>query len=91
MKFVFYDLETTGRNSTWDQIIQVGAILVDEEFNELDAVINVLVINYLLNYNDKDSVKVKRRKLNTLKKAVKLSTGKVADKSADIIQKYGFC
>ena len=36
MKFVFYDLETTGRNSTWDQIIQVGAILVDEEFNEIE-------------------------------------------------------
>ena len=36
MNFVFYDLETTGRNSTWDQIIQVGAILVDEKFNEIE-------------------------------------------------------
>ena len=36
MNFVFYDLETTGRNSTWDQIIQVGAILVDENFNEIE-------------------------------------------------------
>ena len=36
MNFVFYDLETTGRNSTWDQIIQVGAILVDEQFNEVE-------------------------------------------------------
>ncbi|MGA0412247.1 MAG: exonuclease domain-containing protein [Candidatus Puniceispirillales bacterium] len=36
MNFVFYDLETTGRNSTWDQIIQVGAILVDDKFNEIE-------------------------------------------------------
>jgi len=36
MKFVFYDLETTGRNPTWDQIIQVAAILVDSNFNEID-------------------------------------------------------
>ena len=36
MNFVFYDLETTGRNPTWDQIIQVAAILVDSSFNEID-------------------------------------------------------
>ena len=36
MNFIFYDLETTGRNSTWDQIIQVAAILVDKNFNELE-------------------------------------------------------
>ena len=36
MNFVFYDLETTGRNTTWDQIIQVGAILLDENFRELE-------------------------------------------------------
>ena len=36
MNYVFYDLETTGRNNTWDQIIQVGAILVDSNFNEID-------------------------------------------------------
>ena len=36
MNFVFYDLETTGRNATWDQIIQVAAILVDSNFNEID-------------------------------------------------------
>ena len=36
MNFVFYDLETTGRNSTWDQIIQIAAILVDKNFNELE-------------------------------------------------------
>ena len=36
MNFVFYDLETTGRNPTWDQIIQVAAILVDNNLNEID-------------------------------------------------------
>ena len=36
MNFIFYDLETTGRNSTWDQIIQVAAILVDKDFNEIE-------------------------------------------------------
>ena len=36
MNFVVYDFETTGRNPTWDQIIQVGAILIDKNFNELD-------------------------------------------------------
>ena len=36
MNYVFYDLETTGRNSTWDQIIQVAAILTDDKFNVID-------------------------------------------------------
>ena len=36
MNFVFYDLETTGRNATWDQILQIGAILVDSNFQEID-------------------------------------------------------
>ncbi len=36
MNYVFYDLETTGRSGTWDQIIQVGAVLVNAEFQELD-------------------------------------------------------
>ena len=38
LRFVIYDFETTGRNSNWDQIIQVGAILVDTSFNELDRI-----------------------------------------------------
>ena len=35
MNYVFYDLETTGRSAAWDQIIQVAAILTDEnlEYN----------------------------------------------------------
>ncbi len=36
MKYVFYDLETTGKNKDWSQIIQFGAICVDEHFKELD-------------------------------------------------------
>ncbi len=36
MKYVFYDLETTGRSPYWDQIIQVAAIYTDEKLNVLD-------------------------------------------------------
>ena len=36
MNYVFYDFETTGRSSTWDQIIQVGAVLVNDTFDVLD-------------------------------------------------------
>ena len=36
MNYVFYDLETTGRNSAWDQIIQVAAILTDDKFNVIE-------------------------------------------------------
>ena len=35
-RYVIYDFETTGRNSNWDQIIQVGAILVDDKLTEID-------------------------------------------------------
>ena len=37
MKYVFYDLETTGKNKDWSQIIQFGAVCVDEQFKELDS------------------------------------------------------
>ena len=37
MNYVFYDLETSGKNPCWDQILQVGAILVDKNFNSLDV------------------------------------------------------
>ena len=36
MRFVFYDTETTGRDKDFDQILQFGAILTDEQFRELD-------------------------------------------------------
>ena len=36
MDFVFYDTETTGSNTSFDQILQFGAICTDAELNELD-------------------------------------------------------
>ena len=36
MNYIFYDFETTGRDSNWDQIIQVGAILTNSSFQEID-------------------------------------------------------
>ncbi len=36
MNYVFYDLETTGKNRDWSQIIQFGAILVNENLHELE-------------------------------------------------------
>ncbi len=36
MNYVFYDLETTGKNKDWSQIIQFGAILVNENLQELE-------------------------------------------------------
>ena len=36
MNYVFYDLETTGKNTVWSQIIQFAAILVNENLEELE-------------------------------------------------------
>jgi len=36
MAFVFYDTETTGLDTTFDQILQFGAIRTDENLNEID-------------------------------------------------------
>ena len=36
MSFVFYDTETTGTNTAFDQILQFGAIKTDHELHELD-------------------------------------------------------
>ena len=36
MTFVFYDTETTGTDTTFDQILQFAAILTDDNLNELD-------------------------------------------------------
>ena len=33
MNYVFYDLETTGRSAAWDQIIQIAALVTDENLN----------------------------------------------------------
>ena len=34
--FVFYDFETSSSNKFWGQIIQIGAILTNDNFDELD-------------------------------------------------------
>jgi len=34
--FVFYDFETSSSNKAWGQIIEIGAILTDDDLNELD-------------------------------------------------------
>ncbi len=36
MAYVFYDTETTGTDSTFDQILQFAAILTDDDLNELE-------------------------------------------------------
>jgi exodeoxyribonuclease-1 len=36
MTFVFYDTETTGTNTTSDQILQFGAIRTDDQLRELE-------------------------------------------------------
>ena len=33
--FVFYDFETSSSNKQWGQIIEIGAILIDDQLNEL--------------------------------------------------------
>jgi exodeoxyribonuclease-1 len=38
MNFVFYDLETSGLSSGYDQVLQFAAIVVDENFVELERV-----------------------------------------------------
>ncbi len=42
MGFVFYDTETTGKDTWFDQILQFGAIKTDVEFNEIDRFENSL-------------------------------------------------
>ena len=41
MNYVIYDFETSGRSSTWDQVIEVGAVLVNDEFQALVEPINL--------------------------------------------------
>src|SRR5262249_7646934 len=36
MSFVFYDTETTGTDTAFDQILQFAAIHTDEDFNEIE-------------------------------------------------------
>ena len=41
MNYVFYDFETSGRSSAWDQIIEVGAVLVNDNFQVLADPLNI--------------------------------------------------
>ncbi len=43
--FLFYDLETTGRSATFDQIVQFAAIRTDSELNELERHNIIIKIN----------------------------------------------
>ena len=45
MKLIFYDLETTGKSSQWDQIIQIAAFYTDINFNIIDKLNYVCKIN----------------------------------------------
>ena len=36
MNFIIYDLETTGRSPYWDQIIQIGAIVLNDQMLEIE-------------------------------------------------------
>ena len=38
MVFVFYDTETTGTDTAFDQILQFGAIRTDDDLNEIDGI-----------------------------------------------------
>lgn len=37
MAYIFYDTETTGTRTSFDQILQFAAIKTDDEFNVLDT------------------------------------------------------
>jgi exodeoxyribonuclease-1 len=41
MNYVFYDFETSGRSSDWDQIIEASAVLVNDEFQVLADPLNL--------------------------------------------------
>ena len=36
MKYIVYDFETTGRSARFDQILQAGFIVYDENFKEIN-------------------------------------------------------
>ena len=45
MNYIFYDFETSGRNSDWDQILQLGAILTNDKFEEIDRFETKCILN----------------------------------------------
>ena len=38
MNYVFYDFETSGNNKDFDQILQLGAVLTDDNFQIKDKI-----------------------------------------------------
>ena len=36
MKIAIYDIESTGAITEWSSIIEIGGVLIDENFNEID-------------------------------------------------------
>lgn len=49
MKYIFYDIETTGLNAAFDQMLQFAAIEVDEDFNEISSInIRCRILPYIL-------------------------------------------
>ena len=47
--YVFYDLETTGINPAFDQILQFAAVRTDLDFNEIMEILTVGDIYKILN------------------------------------------
>ena len=68
--FVFYDFETSSSNKYWGQIIQIGAILTNENLEELEHLRRgqkqLVAINETL-VADKKREKSEKSKLNSKK------------------------
>ena len=56
MKFVFYDLETTGKNRDWSQIIQFGSICTNENLEEVDRFESKCRLKSVANKKEKASI-----------------------------------
>ena len=65
MNYVFYDLETTGRSEFWDQIVQVAAILTDENLKIIEKYEEKCKINSSCIPNPK-AILVNKIKMKTL-------------------------
>ena len=39
MKIAIYDIESTGAITEWSSIIEIGGVLIDENFKEIDRLI----------------------------------------------------
>jgi len=42
MNYLFYDLETTGTDQYFDQIVQFAAVKTDSDFNQIGEPVNIL-------------------------------------------------